>query len=875
VSYIFIIINAILMRFLRVLSLSLTVFAVVNAQVVQAEFFGINFLGDTTDKVTGTAGVAPISAWTNIANATFTSGIIRSSDNSVSASLTLSGAAARTWHTGTLNDGANGSLMDGYMDLGANNNVGSAYTATNVISGLTGSAYDVFLYVQADTARPGGSTDRLPNYTINGTRYFTATVGGGFGGFIQAGTTTANNNTYPSALTYGNYIEIDNVAPVGGAITILGEGDTSSYRSPLNAIEIMASPTVPYIINQPASLRLYTNQTAQFSVAARSMADMAYQWRKNGFNLSDGGNISGTQTNILTVTNLALTDAGDYSVVVTSSFGSITSLVAHLDVVVPTLADLQIDAFNKAYLVQTNGLTYYTQSLTKRGEDGGWTLALDIQGEEDAFERTQSPQQQQLVNALCTTFLHYNPTSGWAGDPWNDDIGWMSLVLARGYQMTGNTNFLVSAEYGFNMAFARGWDTNFLGGGILEIQTDTGKNPLACDSLLQTVCMIYQSTTNPVYLVDAEQIYGWVRTNLFIPSSGLVCGSIDTNGVVNTTPNLYNQGTFLDCANLLHNITGQQVYYNDALINVEFTRSNPNLTVNGIFNVGTGPATWAAEFARGIGHFVKDNNLWSTYYPWMLANANAAWNCRRTDYNVSWSAWTQPTPTTNDIIANWDVNAVAMAQATPASEPGFVNCTNQLHGTVIGTAGSWSNQGNTIAKVFDNNLNTFFDAPDNSGDWVGLDFGTGVSNVIGQINYYPRPGYTSRMLGGVFQGANNALFANPVTLCTVATTPLDNGVYTFQPVTNQTAFRYVRYLGPANGACNVAEIQFFSPNPPPAPVTIANSWNGSQLTLTWPSGGLLLQATNITGPWTTNISASSPFVVAPTQPEFFYRVQLQ
>ena len=88
-----------------------------------------------------------------------------------------------------------------------------------------------------------------------------------------------------------------------------------------------------------------------------------------------------------------------------------------------------------------------------------------------------------------------------------------------------------------------------------------------------------------MYLADALQIYGWVRTNLFIPSSGLVCGNLSTNGVLNTTPNLYNQGTFLDCANLLHNITGQQIYYNDAMQDVVFTRNN--LTDDGIFTAGT------------------------------------------------------------------------------------------------------------------------------------------------------------------------------------------------------------------------------------------------------------------------------------------------
>jgi hypothetical protein len=94
------------------------------------------------------------------------------------------------------------------------------------------------------------------------------------------------------------------------------------------------------------------------------------------------------------------------------------------------------------------------------------------------------------------------------------------------------------------------------------------------------------------------------------------------------------------------------------------------LTVNGIFNdTATYRNTWAPEFARGLGHFVKANNLWSTYYPFMVANAEAAWASRRTDKNVAWNAWTQPTPTTTDVLANWDAGMVAMLQVTPASMP--------------------------------------------------------------------------------------------------------------------------------------------------------------------------------------------------------------
>lgn len=196
------------------------------------------------------------------------------------------------------------------------------------------------------------------------------------------------------------------------------------------------------------------------------------------------------------------------------------------------------------------------------------------------------------------------------------------------------------------------------------------------------------------------------------------------------------------------------------------------------------------------------------------------------------------------------------------------NANSSLTGVIIGTSGSWNNSGNTVTNVFDHNLNTFFDGPDASGDWAGLDFGVGVSNTIGRINYCPRSSWTSRMVGGVFQGANQPNFSDAVALATVGYAPQD-GVFTTVNITNGAPFRYVRYVGPVNGYCDVAEIQFFTSAPP----AINSSWNGTQLILSWPSGGMLLEATNLTGPWTTNLSATSPFSITPTRPQKFYRTQ--
>src|SRR6266550_4717036 len=83
----------------------------------------------------------------------------------------------------------------------------------------------------------------------------------------------------------------------------------------------------------------------------------------------------------------------------------------------------------------------------------------------------------------------------------------------------------------------------------------------------------------------------------------------------------------------------------------------------------------------------------------------------------------------------------------------------KLSGTIIGTSGSWNNAGNTKEKAMDGSLSTFFDAPDASGDWVGLDLGMNVAKVVSQVRYCPRSGNASRMVGGRFQGANGADFS--------------------------------------------------------------------------------------------------------------------
>jgi N-acetylneuraminic acid mutarotase len=152
----------------------------------------------------------------------------------------------------------------------------------------------------------------------------------------------------------------------------------------------------------------------------------------------------------------------------------------------------------------------------------------------------------------------------------------------------------------------------------------------------------------------------------------------------------------------------------------------------------------------------------------------------------------------------------------------------QLTGTIIGTSGSYRNLGNTITKAFDANLNTYFDAPTASGSWLGLDLGT--SYAITNIGFAPRNGFGSRMVGGSFQASNTPDFSNgTVTLFTISTAP-KSGVIGTVPVSTDGGYRYVRYVGPAGGSCNIYELQFYGSSSTVVPNT------GFPTSITWTTG---------------------------------------
>lgn len=139
-----------------------------------------------------------------------------------------------------------------------------------------------------------------------------------------------------------------------------------------------------------------------------------------------------------------------------------------------------------------------------------------------------------------------------------------------------------------------------------------------------------------------------------------------------------------------------------------------------------------------------------------------------------------------------------------------------LMGTVIGTTetvnyqntSDRSNTVNTRENAFDGNLNTFFASWERSYTWTGLDLGE--AHVITRVGWSPRNDSQGekRVLLGVFEGANREDFMDALPLYVIP----ENGkigTMSYADVQCSRGFRYVRYIGPADARCNIAELAFY------------------------------------------------------------------
>lgn len=135
-----------------------------------------------------------------------------------------------------------------------------------------------------------------------------------------------------------------------GSYTVVVANAAGSVTSNAATLTVNPSGTAPTITSQPVNLTVAAGHSASFSVIATGTAPLTYQWRKNGVS------IGGATSSIYSISSTVAGDAGSYSVVVSNSFGTVTSNAATLTVTSAGL-DLSISAVYITQATQTLGET--------------------------------------------------------------------------------------------------------------------------------------------------------------------------------------------------------------------------------------------------------------------------------------------------------------------------------------------------------------------------------------------------------------------------------------------------------------------------------------------------------------------------------------
>jgi hypothetical protein len=141
------------------------------------------------------------------------------------------------------------------------------------------------------------------------------------GGNLAGTATSELNFSNAHATNSGNYQVI--ITNTVGAIT-----------SQVAVLTVDPSTTSPIILTNPIGQAIYAGQPVSFHVDVSGSPPLAYRWQLNGTDISDGGPVTGATNATLSIPYPLLANAGNYSVVITNSIGSVTSAPANLAITI-------------------------------------------------------------------------------------------------------------------------------------------------------------------------------------------------------------------------------------------------------------------------------------------------------------------------------------------------------------------------------------------------------------------------------------------------------------------------------------------------------------------------------------------------------------
>ena len=203
--------------------------------------------------------------------------------------------------------------------------------------------------------------------------------GSGNADFI--GTVDVNSTNWVEGV---HFVAFRNVAiNTNSNVRVVVGWQVAGYGATIAGMQIspaLAQPQVPLFWIQPKGGVYPPGSTVMLAATVSGQSPLQYQWYRDGISLTDDAQVTGTSSNVLTITSSSTNHTGNYWLVATNSGGSSTSFVARVfvglppSVAVPPLSQTNLVGSNATFTVGIAGTPPFTYHWRKNGanlSDGG------------------------------------------------------------------------------------------------------------------------------------------------------------------------------------------------------------------------------------------------------------------------------------------------------------------------------------------------------------------------------------------------------------------------------------------------------------------------------------------------------------------------